>query len=123
MQTKGNFPNQICTKSKGEKQSNTVFKLSSSKVNTAFLNFIFQPFNDFFQESKAWDSTFCEKNLKTKQNKLRPSIESSLWDFPGDPVVKNPPSNAGDMGSIPGPGTKTTHTSGHLSPCTKTAEA
>ena len=23
-------------------------------------------------------------------------------DFPGDPVVKNPPSNTGDMGSIPG---------------------
>ena len=25
-----------------------------------------------------------------------------LGDFPGGPVVKNPPSNAGDMGSIPG---------------------
>ena len=25
-------------------------------------------------------------------------------DFPGDAVVKNPPSNAGDTGSIPGPG-------------------
>ena len=23
-------------------------------------------------------------------------------DFPGDPMVKNPPANAGDMGSIPG---------------------
>ena len=23
--------------------------------------------------------------------------------FPGDPVVKNPPCNAGDTGSIPGP--------------------
>ena len=22
--------------------------------------------------------------------------------FPGDPVVKNPPANAGDLGSIPG---------------------
>ena len=27
-------------------------------------------------------------------------------DFPGGPVVKNPPSNAGDVGSIPGRGTK-----------------
>ena len=26
--------------------------------------------------------------------------------FHGSPVVKNPPSNAGDMGSIPGLGTK-----------------
>ena len=25
-------------------------------------------------------------------------------DFPGGPVVKNPPANAGDMGSIPGQG-------------------
>ena len=25
-------------------------------------------------------------------------------DFPGDPVVKNPPANAGDPGSIPGLG-------------------
>ena len=25
-------------------------------------------------------------------------------DFPGDSVVKNPPANAGDMGSIPGVG-------------------
>ena len=24
--------------------------------------------------------------------------------FPGGSVVKNPPANAGDMGSIPGPG-------------------
>ena len=28
-------------------------------------------------------------------------------DFPGGPVVKNPPSNPGNMGSIPGQGTKT----------------
>ena len=26
------------------------------------------------------------------------------WDFPGGTVVKNPPANAGDMGSSPGPG-------------------
>ena len=28
------------------------------------------------------------------------------WDFPGGPVIKNPPSNAEDMGLIPGLGTK-----------------
>jgi len=27
-----------------------------------------------------------------------------LLDFPGDPVDKNPPANAQDMGEIPGPG-------------------
>ena len=27
-----------------------------------------------------------------------------LQGFPGSPLVKNPPANTGDMGSIPGPG-------------------
>ena len=36
-------------------------------------------------------------------------------DFPGGPVVKNPPSNAGDAGSIPGWGTKIPHALGQLS--------
>jgi len=26
------------------------------------------------------------------------------WDFPGGPVVKNPPAHAGDVGWIPGLG-------------------
>ena len=38
-----------------------------------------------------------------------------IRDFPGDPVVKNPPSNAGDVGLIPGQGTKVPHDSGQLS--------
>ena len=43
-------------------------------------------------------------------------------DFPGGPVVKNPPSNAGDTGSIPGQGTKIPHAVGQLSPCATTTE-
>ena len=46
-------------------------------------------------------------------------------DFPGGPVVntpskkkKNPPFNAGDASSIPGPGTKIPHAAGQLSPVT-----
>jgi len=31
------------------------------------------------------------------------------WDFPGGLVVGNPPSSAGDVGSIPGGGTKISH--------------
>ena len=27
-----------------------------------------------------------------------------FWDYPGGAVVKNPPANAGGMGSSPGPG-------------------
>ena len=36
-------------------------------------------------------------------------------DFPGGPVVKNLPCNAGDTGSIPGQGTKIPHALGKLS--------
>ena len=42
---------------------------------------------------------------------------------PGGPVVKNPPSNAGYMGSVPGQGTKISHATGQLSPCTTTRES
>ena len=38
-----------------------------------------------------------------------------MWDFPGGPAVKNPPSNAGDAGSITGQGTKIPHAAGQLS--------
>ena len=37
-------------------------------------------------------------------------------DFPGGPVVKNLPSNAGDAGLIPGQGTKIPHAAGQLKP-------
>ena len=44
------------------------------------------------------------------------------WDFPGGAVVKNPPSNAGDTGSIPGWGIKIPHATGQLSPRAATTE-
>ena len=37
-------------------------------------------------------------------------------------MVKNPPSNAGDTGSIPGQRTKIPHATGQLSPRTATTE-
>ena len=37
-------------------------------------------------------------------------------DFPGGPVVENPPSNTGDIGLIPGWGTKIPHAMGHTKP-------
>ena len=36
------------------------------------------------------------------------------WNFPGGLLVKNPPSNGEDAGSIPGLGTKILHTTGQL---------
>ena len=48
--------------------------------------------------------------------------KSAFWDFPCGPVLKNPPSNSGDVGSTPGWGTKTPHAIGQLSPCATTSE-
>ena len=31
-------------------------------------------------------------------------LKTIFWGFPGGTVVKNPPANAGDTGSSPGPG-------------------
>ena len=39
-----------------------------------------------------------------KENPCYTVAESLVVDFPGGPVVKNLPANAGDMGSSPGPG-------------------
>ena len=44
-------------------------------------------------------------------------------DFPGGPVVKNLPANAGDTGSSPGLGTKIPHAVGQLSLRATTTEA
>ena len=44
-------------------------------------------------------------------------------DFPSGLVVKNPPFNAGDTGSIPGWGIKISHATGQLNPCATTREA
>ena len=42
--------------------------------------------------------------------------ELNSTDFPGGLVVKNPPSNAGDVGSTPGWRTNALHAMGQLSP-------
>ena len=60
--------------------------------------------------------------IPSPKNKTKQTNEKNLGDFPGGPVVKNPPSDAGDTGSIPGLGTKIPHAVGQLSPCTTTTE-
>ena len=45
---------------------------------------------------------------------------SSIRDFPGGPVVKNPPCNAGHVGLIPGWGTKIPHATEQVSLCLAT---
>ena len=51
---------------------------------------------------------------------LHSNLESR--DFPGGPVVENQPSSAGDIGSIPGWGTKIPHAAGPPSPRTATTK-
>ena len=50
----------------------------------------------------------------------RTDLKTYVRDFPGGPVVKNPPCNAEDEGLIPGRRTKMPHASGQLSPCVPT---
>ena len=56
------------------------------------------------------------QNMKTAYKLFKKSTQ-------GGPVVKNPPSNAGDAGSIPGWGTKVPYATGQLGPCSATTEA
>ena len=60
--------------------------------------------------------------MKQKYPRKKGIKRLDIWDFPGGPVVKNPPSNAGDAGLIPGWGTKIPHAAGQLSPHTVTTE-
>ena len=53
-----------------------------------------------------------ELGIHMQKNKIGPlphtihknKLKADHRDFPGGIVVKNPPANAGDTGSIPGPG-------------------
>ena len=62
--------------------------------------------------TSVYTSTLLSGSLSIKNNR----------DLPGGPVVKNPPSNAGDAGSIPGQGTEIPHATGQLSPWATTTE-
>ena len=52
------------------------------------------------------------KTLHAKNLRVALFKKQALRDYPGSPVVKNPSSNAGDVGSIPGQGTKIPHAAG-----------
>ena len=52
---------------------------------------------------------------KLAMSKPKNEIKKTIPGLPGGPVVNNPPCNAGDVGSIPGRGTKIPHAAEHLS--------
>ena len=65
----------------------------------------------FIQHKFESPSYSNHRRKRSKRNAVgREEVKLSLWDFSGGPVVKNLPSNAGDMGLIPGPGRS------HMSP-------
>ena len=84
--------------------------------------------------SKRTCSKCPEINLSTVSPEELPRLTSGtvtmlillknllFGDFPGGPVVKNLPSNAGDPGAVPGWGTRIPYAMGQLSPCTTTTE-
>ena len=53
-----------------------------------------------------------------ERTKIKDQKSKKLKDFPSGPVVKNLPSKAGDVGLIPGWGTKIPQAIGQLSLCT-----
>ena len=55
-----------------------------------------------------------ENNFLNSKGNIIFVSKKILGDFPGDPVVKNPPSHTGDAGLIPGQVTKILHASGQL---------
>ena len=64
------------------------------------------------QKKKEWG---CFLLMISRVLILARPLKNCYWDFPGSPVVQNPPSNTGDLGSIPRRGTKIPHAMGQLS--------
>ena len=75
-------------------------------------------------------SIFLEGKKRRETKQCKYIICSAIYtlknyhtrDFPGGPVVKNPPSKAGEVGHIPDWVTRFPHALGQLSPCATTTE-
>ena len=63
-----------------------------------------------FEKKKSLWTTRMSDSLEVQTGQS--SLKNSLGDFSGGPWVNSPPSNAGDMSSIPGQGTKIPHATG-----------
>ena len=72
-----------------------------------------QLLSKFLIQTANWD--FFKKRASHCFRVMRLKISRGR-DFPGSPVVKTLPSNAGDVGSIPGWGDKIPHASGAKKP-------
>ena len=74
-----------------------------------------------------WLNFLTKKKKKRKKKVGLEAGKEKEWkgmrDFPGGPMVKNPPCNSRDAGLIPVQGTKVPHAVGQLSPRTTTTES
>ena len=77
-----------------------------------------QCLNAFREENIDLKSDYTGSSLLCQSAESRPKSR----DFPGGLVIKNPPSNGGDGGSIPGWETKIPHAEGQLSSQVATSE-
>ena len=91
------------------KRENARFKLKNT-------HFSYNPIRKKYQSPIPSNEILYNKLKKYSHIWNVLSQERKYWDFPAGLVVKNPPSNAGDVGSIPGQGTKIPHDMGQLSP-------
>ena len=71
-----------------------------------------------FFTTQLWGkpSLYYTRNFSVGLKLSKIKFQNKKLDFSGGPVVKDPPSNAGDMGSISGRTTKIPHATGQLSP-------
>ncbi|XP_073664253.1 serine/threonine-protein phosphatase 6 regulatory subunit 2-like isoform X2 [Tursiops truncatus] len=58
-----------------------------------------QPFD---KDDDLWEDVRVAQVTRARRKLLK--LKESIQGFPGGAVVKNPPANAGDTGSSPGPG-------------------
>ena len=56
------------------------------------------------QEAHLLPCTLCFPSVCFLPSSQRGPLEMHVQEFPGGPGVKNPPADAGDMGSVPGLG-------------------
>ena len=80
-----------------------------------------------FGREQSGKEHFIEGTVSTKALRQETLVMCSrprkeVRDFPGCPVVKNPPCNAGDTGSVPGRGAEIPYATGQLSLQTSTTE-
>ena len=74
------------------------------------------------ETNKGLISKICKQPCSSISKKqTTQSKNRQKRDFPGGTEVKNPPANAGDTGSSPGPG-RFPHATEQLSPCATTTE-